>query len=44
MGRAILTAVALTVLAGLSGCVGPGYETYGYPAYGYAPYSYGFPV
>jgi hypothetical protein len=47
MERAILTIVALSVLAGLglSGCVGPGYgPTYGYPEYGYAPYSYGFPV
>jgi hypothetical protein len=43
MERAILTVVALSVLAGLSGCVGPGFG-YGYPTYGYAPYSYGFPV
>jgi len=45
MERAILTVVALSVLAGLSGCVGPEYgPTYAYPAYGYAPYSYGFAV
>lgn len=45
MERAILTVVALSVVAGLSGCAGPGYgPTYGYPAYGYAPYSYGFTV
>jgi hypothetical protein len=45
MERAILTVVALSVLAGLSGCLGPDYgPTYGYPAFGYAPYSYGYPI
>ena len=44
MERAIRIVIALSVLAGLSGCGGPGYYTYGYPSYGYAPYSYGFPV
>jgi hypothetical protein len=42
MERAIRIFVALSVLAALSGCVGPGYD----PLYGggFAPYSYGFPV